>query len=470
MLHVCFGFIFTVLSLLGVRVYFLTPTSLSNFLCSLRVQRESVRGSIRERVQAVQAAFQHLRDWLRSPSPDHHQQEQQNISPEPDPTIGKSTVFSKLVRNLRQVRGASYASSTWVNALTVKFTSDAVSFLKHPSLSWSGVAWRSAILSYLVGLNLWLWWSPWLHDKTTSSAGEGPTCATPIFFFGHRVLADGQLVFFRVVSVMLAIPALWLCWVILSAALAMWKFVLGFLARRLVIRLLESARPGTWDALHDGVKFGVGLFLTPFLLWDNIWPYAVIDVFLGTPVMLQGIFTFWTIKADELPGWSELAKPFISFMSRGVDLRDHSKQRRLLRAERQDMVAPVSYTTTIICGTFHVYNLATMICFIVFIEKTIIVAEVSGVYSLRSTGQLIPFIIGLASFAASIREITLLHMRKRYPDWHTRSLTFMFGPGPSYCDRSQELEKKDPTVDISSSVSTPLPSVEDPMVSVNRIE
>lgn len=70
------------------------------------------------------------------------------------------------------------------------------------------------------------------------------------------------------------------------------------------------------------------------------------------------------------------------------------------------------YTTTIICGTFHVYNLATMICFIVFIEKTIIVAEVSGVYSLRSTGQLIPFIIGLASFAASIREITLLHMRK----------------------------------------------------------
>lgn len=160
MLHVCFGFIFTVLSLLGVRVYFLTPTSLSNFLCSLRVQRESVRGSIRERVQAVQAAFQHLRDWLRSPSPDHHQQEQQNISPEPDPTIGKSTVFSKLVRNLRQVRGASYASSTWVNALTVKFTSDAVSFLKHPSLSWSGVAWRSAILSYLIGLNLWLWWSP----------------------------------------------------------------------------------------------------------------------------------------------------------------------------------------------------------------------------------------------------------------------------------------------------------------------
>lgn len=46
----------------------------------------------------------------------------------------------------------------------------------------------------------------------------------------------------------------------------------------------------------------------------------------------------------------------------------------------------------------------------------------------------------------------------------------MFGPGPSYCDRSQELEKNDPTVDISSSVSTPLPLVEDPMVSVNRIE
>ncbi|KAF4537465.1 uncharacterized protein LTHEOB_1656 [Lasiodiplodia theobromae] len=331
MLHICFGFIFTVLSLLGVRVYFLTPRTLSEFLCHVRIKREALRGSVRGRIQAVQTAFRHFQEWLRSRGEDDGEKEPQQqeeghqdnrrASVASMAAIGRNTICGKLVRNLRQMPDASLPASTLglVRASTIEFTSDAVSFLKHPSLSWSGVAWRSAVLTYLIGLNLWFWWSPWLIDKVSESTG-GKACAPSIFFFGHQHITGSLLDFFRSVSVILAIPALWLCWIILSAAFAVWKFVLGFLARWLVITALERISPGMWDNLYDGTKFAIGLCLTPFMLWDNIWPYVVIDGFLGSPVLLHGIYSFWTIESGDLPGWSDLWKPFISFMSRGTDL------------------------------------------------------------------------------------------------------------------------------------------------------
>ncbi|KAL1624863.1 hypothetical protein SLS54_003587 [Diplodia seriata] len=253
--------------------------------------------------------------------------------------IGKNTICSKLVRNLRKMHEASLPSSTLglVRASTFEFTSDAVSFLKHPSLSWSGVAWRSVILSYLMGLNLWFWWSPWLTATATESGG-GKVCAPSIYFFGHQHMAGALLIFFRSASIVLAIPALWLCWIILSASFAVWKFVLGFLARRFVV---TSLGPDVWDKLDPGVKLAIGLCLTPFMLWDNVWLYVVVDGFLGSPVLLQGTYTFWNIESSALPGWSELWMPFISFMSRGVDLRGGPAEwkRRVQESEPDSQVS-----------------------------------------------------------------------------------------------------------------------------------
>lgn len=53
-----------------------------------------------------------------------------------------------------------------------------------------------------------------------------------------------------------------------------------------------------------------------------------------------------------------------------------------------------------------------MACFVVFVELTLTANSISGVYSLRTTGQLIPFIIGITSLAAAMREIALRYVRK----------------------------------------------------------
>lgn len=53
-----------------------------------------------------------------------------------------------------------------------------------------------------------------------------------------------------------------------------------------------------------------------------------------------------------------------------------------------------------------------MTCFIVFVELTLTANNISGVYTLNTTGQLIPFIIGITSMVAAMREIALRYIRE----------------------------------------------------------
>lgn len=53
-----------------------------------------------------------------------------------------------------------------------------------------------------------------------------------------------------------------------------------------------------------------------------------------------------------------------------------------------------------------------MACFIVFVELTLTANNISGVYTINTTGQLIPFIIGITSMVAAMREIALRYIRE----------------------------------------------------------
>jgi hypothetical protein len=60
----------------------------------------------------------------------------------------------------------------------------------------------------------------------------------------------------------------------------------------------------------------------------------------------------------------------------------------------------------------HIGILTTVGCFIAFIELSITVGNISGVHTIASTGQLIPFVIGIASFASALRELGMIYARK----------------------------------------------------------
>ena len=63
-----------------------------------------------------------------------------------------------------------------------------------------------------------------------------------------------------------------------------------------------------------------------------------------------------------------------------------------------------------LCAFAHVLTLTAMACFILFVERTILVAGISGVNTIRTTGQLIPFVIGVFSLAAALRDLILLFL------------------------------------------------------------
>jgi hypothetical protein len=78
------------------------------------------------------------------------------------------------------------------------------------------------------------------------------------------------------------------------------------------------------------------------------------------------------------------------------------------------------FVTLTLCSTLdiclaalaHLLIVATIACFVLFVEKTIIEASISGVNTIRTTGQLIPFVIGVVSVVVALRDLVMLSLWK----------------------------------------------------------
>lgn len=143
MFMTCFGFYFTVLSSLGIRIFFLDPEKLALFL---REVKET------------------LEPWLT-----------------------KGTKWKDLRHRFQDLMNNS---ASWrrldglkeiTKLMTITFSFNAASFVKHPSLSWAGVMWRAAIASLVAVLNIWLWFSPWMTQHETRD--DGSICIPSVYFF-----------------------------------------------------------------------------------------------------------------------------------------------------------------------------------------------------------------------------------------------------------------------------------------------
>ncbi|KAK8167028.1 hypothetical protein IWX90DRAFT_232227 [Phyllosticta citrichinensis] len=130
----------------------------------------------------------------------------------------------------------------------LRLTLGAASVVKHPSFSWAGVFWRSSILSYLAALNAWVWWSR-VEDWEVKARG-GKACAEPptfakngcvhhVFFFGSHPLENGGLMkALRILSIVLAVPAL-----VFSVAIALVSLVvLAFVVQVLLLAARQKVK------------------------------------------------------------------------------------------------------------------------------------------------------------------------------------------------------------------------------------
>jgi hypothetical protein len=72
------------------------------------------------------------------------------------------------------------------------------------------------------------------------------------------------------------------------------------------------------------------------------------------------------------------------------------------------MLSSLRTTDKCLSASAHVLIVATMVFFIMFIERTILVAGISGVNTIKTTGQLIPFVTGVFSLIMALKELMML--------------------------------------------------------------
>jgi hypothetical protein len=232
--------------------------------------------------------------------------------------------------------------------------------VKPTGLSWAGAVWRSSIATFVLVLNLCLW----LSYSPDSEARPG--CEPTIYFFGAQKL-DNQLQTFFIVMCFLAGS------IVVQLIFAMFNVVYFLLLKLVIGPLLDMLGLNRMKEFLNR-RMALKLFVADhsgLLDTENV--------------------TLEHTKAAIFALCAQKESP-------GVQPHVHPPRHPQHEGYRLSM-------TLVLC--WHAILLAMMGCFIAFIEQTIQINDIRGAFVLRSTSQLIPFIIGLISMLNTIRQLFL---------------------------------------------------------------
>lgn len=343
------GFLFTVLSFLGLRLYLLQPSTAA-VLC-------------RNVVTAID-------DFATSPPDESGEDHQESMFP-----------------NHRRL-----FSGSKLQKLDFALGFRPVSKFKHPVLSWAGVGARSTIGLFIAVLGVVAWW-----NASYYTAFDGTeSCSPVLFFFGRRGLSMPLLRFFRVAAIMLLVPIAYTF--IISGIFTLLVLVLGkdWLVRHVAVKTLEVVRPGAWDRMSGGQKRTLGVLLGVALPGQS-YAYSLLTLAArhsllhasnepslsptssaapapaATSEQVQTSIS-WDIKANQLPRLSVLLYAVMSLWARGVEAETQPgdepvKPKYWPHSFCQDIsLTPCSIISKALCYAMHVYQLIVTICFVLFIE------------------------------------------------------------------------------------------------------
>lgn len=303
MLLICFGFYFTVLSFLGVRLYFMTPASIAKMF-------KKVRRSWVEWYDSRKGRWKRIRDSVIAIVADRD-------------GLGSGAPIEVILSTMKLI------------TLGLSFTT--ASSVKHYALSWSGVVWRTAIASMVASINIYLWWAPW---RSHQNAADATHCEASVFFFGRQEMSPTMVTFFKVASIILAVPIFYLFIVLYQVLVVMFQ-----LTQEVVFHRIFKSRFGdgrlfrSWNKLPDPVK--KYLFSRAFVPATPVGLSPLIDIlgaYLDSKVAKRAGGSPKQDLPEEresTPSLNDLLKAYIVFLSRGTEDTEgdapHDSQARLFQ-------------------------------------------------------------------------------------------------------------------------------------------
>ena len=298
--QICFGYLLTVLSVLGLRLQCMTPARLAQLLAHLNKVPKNV-------FSATKAYFQ--RDSGQDPTAQ-------------DPTAQDPTALRNLsVREAFKMalQGSLAQTLESYEKLAAYENLNSVGFLKSGNLTWVGVQWRVVIACLVASFNVWLWFSG-INGLDTEH-----DCDSFIFMFGKERLRGAILTLLRAGAVIYLVLIGGIFLIFSSFGMQFVFYVIKSLIQGKLFSLLKKR------GLLEIVQRKVGQVRA---YWRRIRRQPLVKTCIQASVELRLLEDTWTalldfITEDEqrVPTPSDIAQAYLILSNQKADReQDHQNQ------------------------------------------------------------------------------------------------------------------------------------------------
>ncbi|KAF9871306.1 hypothetical protein CkaCkLH20_11227 [Colletotrichum karsti] len=400
MLQISLGFFMTVLSTIGVRNHFLRPERIELIWHHFRriLEKRKVERLKRERFwtrQRFQEAF-----------------EEERASKSPLKALGAAL--------WRMANGflEDAAAKNYVSNPNFEVPLEYLTPFKPSHISWLGVLWRTSILGIVAGFNVYFWCSV----MKTPDIDRG--CGSPfIFLFSKQRIHEPVIIFSQIISIIIVILVLPLCLLLTSAAGFLVTLLAFCAVRDIIYFMVPSATRATKVArrvllpIFERIQYY--LRVSEFVLKRTPSLRFLISIIWLFILIIQLLSFFTNLSDPATVRIHAVVRAGISlFTPRHSDTKTHKHlpdaTHAMTDASKRRRIRSISRILSIV---WNVLVFLSILWFILSIELTLGWNNVQDVNEIKTTGQLIPFIIGCVSTCQVLKQVGLIGLRKLFPDW-----------------------------------------------------
>jgi hypothetical protein len=355
MLQICYGYLFTVMSIFGLRLQLL------GYARTARLAEAIER--FKKKVQEATQKKRHTK---------------------PNTDLVKRSFKKRILRFLLKLFTFG----------TLSIPLSHISFLKDRHLSWAGVFWRSTISTFLVSCSFWFWYT----GITTLAPDESAKCVPVVFLFTRLRLSHSVVIFYRVSTTFVAVLVYPLFRFLLAVFLRFISILILSIYRQWFETQLELILPGSVVEVKKLMQK-----YSAVIVFASFGSLVVIPELAQIPPLNDALKMIAVVASS---------KPSTHFEGLNRQPKDHYRYLCFEFTIRYKMLMRYSISYRIITVIAHIGTAMAIAWFIICTELMIHWNQISGVDTINTTGQLIPFIIGVASACRTLQRIALATIKK----------------------------------------------------------